>query len=136
VAIIVLAALILVADWATKEFAVRNLAGRRGVLRLVTAGRPLLPREESRHTLAVLWVAAAGCAVSAMLCAPALRNNVLLTAGVAAALAGAGGNLGDRLIRGAVVDFVAIGRWPAFNLADVAIVSGATLACASLVSGR
>jgi signal peptidase II len=81
----------------------------------------------------LLWVAAAACAVVALICARPLRDNVLLTAGVAAALAGAAGNLADRLIRGAVVDFVAIGRWPAFNLADVAIVGGAGVVCVSLL---
>lgn len=45
-------------------------------------------------------------------------------------LGGATGNLSDRLFRGnhgAVVDFVASRYWPTFNLADVAIVSGAIL---------
>jgi lipoprotein signal peptidase len=32
-----------------------------------------------------------------------------------------------------VVDFIAIGWWPAFNLADVAIVGGGVLAALSLV---
>jgi signal peptidase II len=45
-------------------------------------------------------------------------------------LGGAVGNLSDRLFRGnhgAVIDFVASRYWPTFNLADVAIVSGAIL---------
>jgi signal peptidase II len=46
---------------------------------------------------------------------------------------GASGNLADRVIHGAVVDFVALGRWPVFNLADVAIVAGAVVASASLI---
>ena len=45
-------------------------------------------------------------------------------------LGGAFGNLGDRifrdpgLLRGAVVDFVDVGFWPVFNLADAAITCG------------
>lgn len=39
-------------------------------------------------------------------------------------LGGALGNLLDRLMRGYVVDFVSIGFWPIFNLADLAIVTG------------
>jgi signal peptidase II len=37
---------------------------------------------------------------------------------------GAAGNLLDRLLRGAVTDFLKIPLWPAFNLADVAITVG------------
>jgi signal peptidase II len=39
-------------------------------------------------------------------------------------LGGALGNLLDRLHRGYVVDFVSIGFWPIFNVADLAIVVG------------
>jgi len=48
-------------------------------------------------------------------------------------LGGAFGNLGDRvfrspgLLRGAVVDFVDLGFWPVFNLADSAITCGCAL---------
>jgi signal peptidase II len=37
---------------------------------------------------------------------------------------GALGNLADRVRAGAVTDFVAVGSWPPFNLADVAITLG------------
>lgn len=37
---------------------------------------------------------------------------------------GALGNLVDRLFRGRVVDFLDIGWWPVFNVADIAIVTG------------
>jgi signal peptidase II len=39
-------------------------------------------------------------------------------------LGGAVGNLLDRLRSGYVVDFIDIGFWPIFNLADLAIVVG------------
>ncbi len=48
-------------------------------------------------------------------------------------LGGAFGNVGDRifrapgLLRGAVVDFVDVGFWPVFNLADSAITCGCLL---------
>jgi lipoprotein signal peptidase len=117
---------IIAADRATKEIAVRKL-------RAVSNERPLLARGASPRALVVLWVGAVACAIAALMCAPALRQNALVTVGIAAALAGASGNLGDRLVRGAVVDFIAIGRWPMFNLADVAILAGAALAGASLI---
>jgi signal peptidase II len=40
---------------------------------------------------------------------------------------GALGNLADRLRAGAVTDYVEIGSWPPFNLADVAITAGVVL---------
>jgi signal peptidase II len=42
-------------------------------------------------------------------------------------LGGALGNLLDRVRSGAVVDFLDVGRWPIFNLADSAIVIGITM---------
>ena len=48
----------------------------------------------------------------------------LARAGVAVALGGATANLVDRLARGRIVDFVEIGFWPVFNIADAGIVAG------------
>lgn len=42
-------------------------------------------------------------------------------------LGGASGNLIDRLRWNEVIDFIAVGFWPVFNLADAAIVIGFTL---------
>ena len=42
-------------------------------------------------------------------------------------LGGAAGNLIDRIRMGYVVDYVSIGPWPTFNLADIAIAVGAVL---------
>jgi signal peptidase II len=44
--------------------------------------------------------------------------------GVALFVAGALGNLADRVARGFVVDFVKVPHWPVFNVADVAICVG------------
>jgi len=60
------------------------------------------------------------------------RNRVMVIA-LALVFAGAVGNLCDRLfrdpgfLRGHVVDFVHIGPWPTFNVADSAITIGALL---------
>ena len=60
-------------------------------------------------------------------------DDTLLVVALSLVLGGAIGNLLDRVfrtpgfLRGAVVDFVHIGRWPTFNLADSAITVGAVL---------
>jgi signal peptidase II len=136
VSIVLLAAMILVADRTTKEIALRRLGvGRHahGLVCVMFTERPLLARGTSLRALVILWFAAVACTVGALLYAPVLQQNVFVAAGIAAALAGASGNLADRVIHGAVVDFVSLGRWPVFNLADVAIVAGAMVAGASLI---
>ena len=40
---------------------------------------------------------------------------------------GALGNLIDRLFAGEVTDYIDVGSWPPFNLADVAITAGVVL---------
>jgi signal peptidase II len=47
--------------------------------------------------------------------------------GLGAILGGAVGNLIDRARLGYVIDFVSIGAWPTFNVADSAITVGAVL---------
>ncbi len=37
---------------------------------------------------------------------------------------GAFGNMIDRVMQGYVIDYISVGWWPVFNLADMAIVSG------------
>jgi signal peptidase II len=60
-------------------------------------------------------------------------HDTLLVVALAFVLGGAIGNLLDRLfrspgfLRGAVVDFVHVGDWPTFNVADSAITIGAVL---------
>jgi signal peptidase II len=49
------------------------------------------------------------------------------------ALGGAGSNMYDQLRCGAVLDFLDLGWWPVFNLADVAVTLGATLTLWSLL---
>jgi len=54
-------------------------------------------------------------------------NSMLVRIALGLLLGGAVGNLIDRLAFGWVVDFIDIGAWPVFNLADSAIVVGVIL---------
>ncbi len=47
--------------------------------------------------------------------------------GLGALAGGAVGNIIDRVRFGAVVDFIDVGRWPTFNVADIFIVVGVAL---------
>jgi signal peptidase II len=57
------------------------------------------------------------------------RNPALPGMWVAVGLVAGGalGNLADRLRTGSVVDYIEIGSWPPFNLADAAITAGVAL---------
>jgi len=72
--------------------------------------------------------------------------NVLSAAGLALLLAGAGGNLADRIIHGPVTDFLQVwlkflplrvfNPWPTFNVADSAVTVGAILLIFDVLFGR
>jgi len=64
-------------------------------------------------------------------CGPLLQGATAPVA-IGAALGGASSNLFDRLWRGGVVDFIDLGFWPVFNVADVAIVAGVAIALACI----
>ena len=51
-------------------------------------------------------------------------------------LGGASGNLLDRLRTGRVTDFIDVGAWPIFNVADVSIVIGIIIVAFIFLSGR
>jgi len=54
-------------------------------------------------------------------------ENVWIRISLGLQLGGAMGNLIDRMMHGYVVDFVDIGFWPIFNLADLSIVIGVAI---------
>ena len=64
----------------------------------------------------------------------------LNAAGIALLLGGATGNVTDRILHGAVTDFLEVWigtyRWPAFNVADSAITIGAALIILDLLFGE
>jgi signal peptidase II len=72
--------------------------------------------------LVLLWGVCV--AMSLVLLELGVAEEGIARAGIAIALGGATANLVDRLVRGRIVDFIAIGPWPVFNLADAGIVAG------------
>lgn len=134
---LIAAALVLVADQASKAvvlrtrpqpsdlkrqfISIRQALNRRGVLASLT---PL--------TLLLVWGVTIGLVVLALYGGDARYRNGLASVGFGVAVGGATGNMLDRMRQGAIVDFIAIGRWPLFNLADVAIVLGVGLVLLSV----
>lgn len=55
------------------------------------------------------------------------RDQIALRFGLALQLGGANGNLIDRLIHGTVTDFISVGRFPVFNVADASISVGTAI---------
>ena len=136
------AALVLTADQVSKAFvlarwppagfttprslvSIRCMLNRQGTLAAL-AGVP---------ALAALWAAMIVSAALALHYG-LLGHDELVPIGVGTALGGATGNVLDRLYRGAVVDFVAIGPWPVFNLADAALVAGAGAILLTMLGGH
>jgi signal peptidase II len=60
-------------------------------------------------------------------------QNAYVQTALGGALGGAASNLIDRFWRKGVVDFIHLGFWPAFNLADVVICVGALAALAAFL---
>jgi signal peptidase II len=66
-------------------------------------------------------------------------GGAMTAAGLALLLGGATGNVTDRIVHGAVTDFLEVWlgtyRWPAFNVADSAITIGAALLIFDMLFG-
>lgn len=131
------AAVAVFADQASKALAGRMLADGRCHLVAWRSGfkRVLNPRGGvvimPLRWAIIVWIAAlAGAGVVGVQGPPSL--GVAGAVGLGLALGGATSNLGDRVLRGAVVDFIAVRAWPTFNLADAAMVAGTALLAGGL----
>ena len=60
-------------------------------------------------------------------------NNGISMAALGSILGGTVGNLIDRMSLGYVTDFIAVGTFPAYNVADSAITTGASIFAGSLI---
>ena len=79
------------------------------------------------HNTPLIFVSFVGIAVLALIYHSQERPGNLLRLSLALQFGGAVGNLLDRFRLGAVTDFIDVGIWPIFNLADASIVSGLAL---------
>lgn len=116
----------------TARLPVGRLYGWRGGLGLQRiANRRLSTLPLSDRTAVVVWAAIVGCTTLVLALAPPLATWTAL--GLGLSVGGATGNLIDRLVRGAIVDFIVMWPWPTFNLADAAMVAGVGLVALSLL---
>jgi signal peptidase II len=130
-------ATIILLDQLTKSWAVANLAdgpqhifGDTVELALTRNGGSAFSRFQG-----ITPVLAIGAIIVTIVLARVLRNanDRLLIVALTLLLGGALGNLMDRIfrapgfLRGHVVDFVAVGWWPVFNVADSCVTIGAIL---------
>ncbi len=122
------------ADQWSKRLVLRRLQGkppvgiglgvRLRVVRNVWRGRP-----SAREAVLLAASLVAAAAIVAAYAWPRLPDpTAAFDLAIGAAIGGAAGNLTDRLVRGAVIDFIDLGWWPVFNVADTAIVGGALIA--------
>jgi signal peptidase II len=92
---------------------IRSVANVKGIFR----------RDGARPLLMLVWFTAFLSAIALYRSGAWFQSRAALL-GLGLAFGGAAGNLMDVLRRRCVVDFIDLGWWPVFNLADVAIVGG------------
>ena len=126
------AAVILLDQW-TKRMVASDPA-RRGIapgrivqLKYRQNKRSIYTHGGVRAILVLIWLIALVSAVLLHRSDPRFQNSISML-GLGAALGGAAGNLADIIRNGGVTDFIDFGWWPAFNVADVAILAGLAIA--------
>jgi lipoprotein signal peptidase len=83
--------------------------------------------KRNRAGLALCWLAALASALVLYRSQVAFQTHIARI-GLGAAFGGAAGNLLDLCRRRPIVDFIDLGWWPVFNIADAAITGGLILA--------
>jgi signal peptidase II len=128
------ALLLVVLDQWTKAWAVARLPrGEAATFGIITFRTVLNRRVHGKskggaRTMLALWLADLVFILSILELGMFFQDGKAAAAALGVALGGAVSNTVDCLRRDGVVDFVDLGFWPAFNLADVAIVAGVFIA--------
>jgi signal peptidase II len=116
----------------------KNLAEVRSIGRSITLGRllkircvahPLTSLTAGRRQILplLLWLTSLACAIVLHNSGTWFQSETALL-GLALAFSGAAGNLIDLLKRKYILNFIDLGWWPVFNLADVWILTGLVVA--------
>lgn len=116
--------------WAWSYAAVSSTHRARPRIASAKVSKPSYNQSGARVRFFLMWAGALFSAVALIGITPN-ANDFTLT-GLGLALGGAAGNLFEIVRYRAVTDFVDLGWWPAFNLADASIVSGVMMAILSL----
>jgi lipoprotein signal peptidase len=92
-------------------------------IRRVANLKEIYRRDDARVVFVLIWFTALACAILLHRSGAWFQSDVARL-GLGLAFGGAAGNLLDILRWRYVVDFIDLGWWPVFNLADVGIVAG------------
>lgn len=102
----------------------RNVAlGNIARIHCVVNRNRIYQQAGARRAMAALWTVALGSAAVLYLHGLYFQGPLGLP-GLALAFAGSASNLADILRSRCIVDFIDLGWWPVFNVADIAIVVG------------
>lgn len=146
VVMLVLAALIVVADQVTKIAAVAALEGQQAIgvigdtVRLVLLRNPGAAFSMGTDATVVLSLVATAVVLGLLWFSRRVHSR-WWACGLGLILGGAAGNLVDRyvrspgVLRGHVVDFVSVGWWPVFNVADSCLVAGVIVIAVAVLLG-
>lgn len=125
--------------WIRSNLAVGQSLPEEGFLRFIhTQNTGAAFGMFSNHTFALTIVSFIGAAVvlfyNFYLCRrfPFLNNGISMAA-LGAVLGGTVGNLIDRLTLGYVTDFITVGTFPSYNVADASITTGVSVFAGSLI---
>ncbi len=136
VALATFALLSIALDQASKAWVLRRLGAQALILCGPIGIRQKLNRRAfrgplSHHGLLFALILAEAAALAILVQFAPLFAERTVAIALGAAVGGAASNALDQKIHGGVIDFIDLGFWPVFNLADVAIVGGigAALTC-------